>query len=128
MGTVGHATSTKAIFSLSKVAWFSLAEVAKVTASSPASNAGLQPGDFLVKYDDELVLFMSAQDIETKLKQNSPGLSLNLEIERGQVEPMVAVDHDFQEPTKANQEDVFTIVLDKNKGIYHIWKNLLYLM
>lgn len=97
-----------------------ITEVASVTANGPAFLAGLQIGDFLVKFEDELVLFMSHQDIEDKLKHDyCKGLTLNLEVERGQVEPM-QVNNDGLDKPVHREEDVFTIVLDKNKGIYHI--------
>ena len=56
--------------------------------NSAAYQAGLLKGDFLVSFEEELVLFMSCQDIESKLK-SIKGLNLHLKIERGYVEPMV---------------------------------------
>ena len=91
--------------------------------NSPANYAGLQKGDFLVSFEEDLVLFMSCQDIEAKLK-TIKSLNLHLKIERGYVEPMVnPVDLEPKlKPTKILQpEEVVTIVLDKDRGIYKIW-------
>ena len=51
-------------------------EVTSVTERSPAQVSGLRSGDFLVKCQDELVIFQSHEDIENSLKQNDD-LSLN---------------------------------------------------
>ena len=45
-------------------------EVTSVTERSPAQVSGLRSGDFLVKCQDELVIFQSHEDIENNLKQN----------------------------------------------------------
>ena len=94
----------------------------KVLPNSVAHQAGLQKGDFLVSFEEELVLFMSCQDIEAKLK-TMKGLKLHLKIERGHVEPMVhpAEVSPKMKPNKIIPSDeVVTIVLDKNRGIYKI--------
>lgn len=75
----------------------------------------------MVKFNDELVLFMSHHDIERKLDQLK-SLDLELEIERGQVEPM-RVEQYEQPIQRKNEDEIFTIVLDKQRGIYHPAKN-----
>ena len=92
-----------------------------MTEGSPAWVSGLRPGDFLVKYQDDLAIFQSHQDIETNLKQIKD-LSMQLEIERGQLEPMVpqaSNNVSFEKKSKKNVDEAkFTIVLDKERGIY----------
>ena len=96
-----------------------ISEVTSVAKDSPASQAGLRQGDFLVKCADELVIFMSHQEIESKLKQMSE-LQLDIEIERGQLEPMRGpeIDHVTMKKNQESSEDKFTIVLDRERGIY----------
>ena len=53
----------------------------------------MRPGDFLVKIQDDLIIFLSQQDISKKLK-SFRDLELELEIERGAVEPMTFKDSD----------------------------------
>ena len=43
-------------------------EITSITEKSPADLSGLRPGDFLVKIQDDLVIFLSQQDISQKLK------------------------------------------------------------
>ena len=98
---------------------YCFSEVISVTEGSPAWVSGLRPGDFLVKYQDDLAIFQSHQDIETNLKQIND-LSLQLEIERGQLEPMVP-NEAFEKKSQSKKnvdEGKFTIVLDKERGIY----------
>ena len=123
-----------------------------VTQNSPAWTSGLQAGDYLVQFQEELVIFLAHTDIEQKLKQSqdlqlgnlnyqmetitnndvffkpSPLFS-ELVIERGQLAPMVANSPSQAEiwqarpfatgPKAEKRCDTFTIVLDKEKGIYH---------
>ena len=92
--------------------------MSQVAPDSPAFHAGLEKGDFLVSFQDDLVLFMSRQDIEDKMK-SLQGLHLHLKIERGHVEPMVnPVEKGPSQKISRNPEDVVTIVLDKERGIY----------
>ena len=42
--------------------------MSQVRPNSPAFHAGLEKGDFLVTFEDDLVLFLSWQDIEAKMK------------------------------------------------------------
>ena len=85
----------------------------------------MRPGDFLVKIQDDLVIFLSQQDISQKLKSFSD-LELELEIERGTVQPMTFKDASNidivpvkLEKESKNEEKKFTIILDKDRGIYH---------
>ena len=98
-------------------------EVSQVHPNSPAFHAGLEKGDFLVTFEDDLVLFMSWQDVEAKMKALQ-SQHLHLKIERGDVKPMVNPDEEefLRRQTQTNRkklnEDVVTIVLDKDRGIY----------
>ena len=102
-------------------------EITSITEKSPADLSGLRPGDFLVKIQDDLVIFLSQQDISQKLKSFSD-LELELEIERGAVEPMTFKDASNidilpvkleKESKNEEEEKKFTIILDKDRGIYH---------
>lgn len=99
-------------------------EVSQVHPNSPAFHAGLEKGDFLVTFEDDLVLFMSWQDVEAKMKALQ-SQHLHLKIERGDVKPMVNPEEEEflrrQTQTnrkKLNEDGVVTIVLDKDRGIY----------
>jgi C-terminal processing protease CtpA/Prc len=92
-----------------------------VANESPAFKADLRPGDFLVQVQDELVLFLSHQQIEAEFRQME-ALELVLQIERGQLEPMTNNSSDNQMTVLKKiqkNEDKITIVLDKDRGIYH---------
>ena len=94
-----------------------------VRPNSPAFHAGLEKGDFLVTFEDDLVLFLSWQDIEAKMKALQ-SQHLHLKIERGDVKPMVNPEEFLRQtnskklPKNSNEEEVVTIVLDKDRGIY----------
>ena len=100
-----------------------LSEVTSVTEKSAAHISGLRRGDFLVRCQDEIVFFQSHEDIERNLKEMKD-LSIQLEIERGNLEPMVApsMDLTFEKSQLKHNSDgeKFTIVLDKDRGIYKI--------
>ena len=49
--------------------FLTLSEVTSVTERSPAQVSGLRSGDFLVKCQEDLVIFQSHEDIETNLRQ-----------------------------------------------------------
>ena len=99
--------------------------MSQVRPNSPAFHAGLEKGDFLVTFEDDLVLFLSWQDIEAKMKALQ-SQHLHLKIERGDVKPMVNPEEFLRQtnskklPKNSNEDDeeVVTIVLDKDRGIY----------
>ena len=98
--------------------------MSQVDPNSPAFHAGLEKGDFLVTFEDDLVLFMSWQDVEAKMKALQ-SQHLHLKIERGDVKPMVNPEEEEFLPRqtqtnrkKLNEDGVVTIVLDKDRGIY----------
>lgn len=100
--------------------------MSQVRPNSPAFHAGLEKGDFLVTFEDDLVLFLSWQDIEAKMKALQ-SQHLHLKIERGDVKPMVnPEEEEFLRQTNSKklpknsneEEEVVTIVLDKDRGIY----------
>ena len=90
-----------------------------MTSNSPADQGGLKKGDFLVKFQDDLAIFLSHQDIMDKLK-SCRELQLALEIERGSIQPMTLENEIENTPKKSlRSEEKFTIILDKQRGIYH---------
>ena len=72
-----------------------------------------------MKFQDDLAIFLSHQDIVEKLK-SCHDLQLGLEIERGSIQPMTLED-EFENTSKnvEKPEEKFTIILDKQRGIYH---------
>ena len=93
--------------------------VESVTSNGPAEQCGLKKGDFLVQFQDDLAIFLSHQDIMDKLN-SCHELQLGLEIERGSVQPMTLENEVENTPKKVKkQEEKFTIILDKQRGIYH---------
>ena len=92
-------------------------EITSITEKTPADESGMRPGDFLFKFQDDLVIFLSQDDILNKLKTYN-GLELELEIERGTIQPMTYKNTETHMERNIREEDKFTIILDKQRGIY----------
>jgi len=101
-------------------------QVSQLKAGSPAMRAGLRVGDSVVEAGGQLVLFMEQEQVEMLLQEDR--LQIALTVERGDVAPLSLSENTVDNGSSvsnidprqnaANSQDVVTIVINKDKGIW----------